>query len=318
MLYIEKKHYPVILSVVLGLFLIIFYFSFFKAPQNFRTGIVVEIPDGSTLRSAGDILEKEGIIVSSDLFSITSTIFFGGKVIAGGYFFEEKIPLLSVVFRLKRGDYGVIFPRLILKEGITLKEMAKECARIFVDCKEGEFLELAKGKEGYLFPDTYFFPPNATAADVVKTIEKNFDKKIKMLESDIEKFGEPIISVIIMASVIEGEAREDYDRRVVAGILWKRIKIGMLLQVDAPFKYLKGKGSSELSKNDLKIDSPYNTYIYKGLPPTAINNPGLLSIKAAISPIETDYLFYLTDSEGVFHYARTHDEHVLNKARYLK
>lgn len=313
----ERRHTQIFVSVILGLFFISFYFSFFRAPQNFPIGSVVEIPEGSTLRLVGDILKREGVIASSDLFLITSTVF-SGKVIAGGYFFEEKIPLLSVVFRLKRGDYGIVFPRLILKEGTTLKEMAKECARIFVDCKEGEFLQFSKGKEGYLFPDTYFFPPNTMALDVVKAIEKNFNRKIKPLEGDIEKFGEPLSSVIIMASIIEGEAREDYDRKVVAGILWKRIKIGMLLQVDAPFKYLISKGTAELSKNDLKIDSPYNTYIYKGLPPTPINNPGLESIKATISPIETDYLFYLTDSNGIFHYAKTHDEHVLNKARYLK
>lgn len=312
------KSYKIAVLIVGALFSFIFYFSFLGAPDNFPRGRIVYIPEGSTLRSAGDILEKEGVIASSKLFSITSAVFFGGKVIAGGYFFEKDIPLLSVIFKVNRGNYGIVFPRLVLKEGFTLKDMAKECAVVFENCKEGEFLELSKGKEGYLFPDTYFLPPNATAEDVIKVAGNNFDKKIKPLEEKIEKFGESVSSVIIMASILEGEAREDYDRRVIAGILWKRIKIGMPLQVDAPFKYLNGKGTAELSRKDLKIDSPYNTYLYRGLPPTAINNPGIESIKAAISPIETDYLFYLTDSKGIFHYAKTHEEHVLNKARYLK
>ena len=313
---IERKFHAVASFVAIILFL--FSLSFFRAPQNFPTGRIIDIPEGSTLRLTGDILEKEGVIVSSELFSITSSIFFSGKVIAGGYLFEEKIPMLSVIFKMKRGNYGIVFPRLILKEGFTLKEMAKECARIFKDCNQAEFLELAKDKEGYLFPDTYFFPPNAMAEDVLKAVEKNFYIKIKPLEVDIEKFGKSLSDVVVMASIIEGEAREYYDRRIVAGILWKRIKIGMALQVDTTFKYINGKGTAELSKSDLKIDSPYNTYLYKGLPPGPINNPGIESIKAAISPIETDYIFYLTDSNGIFHYSKTHDEHVSNKARYLK
>lgn len=312
------KRRKIVFLIVLVLFFFLFYFSFLDAPNNFPTGRIIYIQEGSTLRSAGDILEKERVISSSKFFSIISTIFFGGKVIAGGYFFEKDIPTLSVIFKVKRGNYGIIFPRLVFKEGITSKDMAKECALVFIDCKEGEFIELSKGKEGYLFPDTYFFPPNATAEDVIKAASKNFDKKIKPLEGEIEKFGESLSAVIIMASILEGEAKEDYDRKVIAGILWKRMKIGMPLQVDASFKYLNGKGSSELLKSDLKIDSPYNTYLYKGLPPTAINNPGIESIRAAINPIPTDYLFYLTDSKGVFHYAKNHDEHVLNKARHLK
>ncbi len=312
------KFYKNIVLIIGASFSFIFYFSFLDAPENFPTGRIIDIPEGSTLRSAGNILKKEGVIASSELFSITSSIFFSGKVIAGGYLFEKKVPMLSVIFKVKRGNYGIVFPRLTLKEGFTLKEMAKECTLIFKDCNQAEFLELAKDKEGYLFPDTYFFPPNAKTADVLKAVEKNFYIKIKPLEVDIEKFGKPLSDVVIMASIIEGEAREDYDRKMVAGILWKRIKIGMALQVDATFKYINGKGTAELSKSDLKIDSPYNTYLYRGLPPTAINNPGLISIKAAISPIETEYLFYLTDSDGIFHYAKTHDEHVLNKARYLK
>ena len=107
------------------------------------------------------------------------------------------------------------------------------------------------------------------------------------------------------------------SRQIVSGILWKRLSLGMALQVDASFKYINGKGTKDLSLADLKIDSPYNSYLYKGLPPTPICNPGLGSIQAALTPTQTAYLFFLTDKTGNMHYAKTYAEHLLNKQKYL-
>ena len=122
-----------------------------------------------------------------------------------------------------------------------------------------------------------------------------------------------------MASLIEEEARTEETRRIIAGILWKRLDKGMLLQVDSAFAFVNGeKDSKDLSLDDLKIESPYNTYLHKGLTPTPISNPGLDAIKATVEPIATKYYFYLSDDDGNMHYAVTHDEHVANKFIYLR
>jgi UPF0755 protein len=152
----------------------------------------------------------------------------------------------------------------------------------------------------------------------VKTLSDTFQTKIASLESIIDSFGKPYSQVVIMASILEAEARKLEDRRVIAGILWKRIQMDMPLQVDAPFEYVSSKNTFTLTTADLRLDSPYNTYTRKGLPPTPIGNPGLEAIQAAVTPIESPYLYYLSDKNGVFHYAETHDGHVKNKAKYLK
>ena len=123
--------------------------------------------------------------------------------------------------------------------------------------------------------------------------------------------------VIVLASILEREARSEESMRMVAGILLKRMEIDMPLQVDAPFEYFISKSSAFLTYSDLALESPYNTYLNTGLPPTPIANPGLKSIRAVLNPIESDYLFYLTAPGGEFHYSRTYEEHKYKKDLYL-
>jgi UPF0755 protein len=131
-------------------------------------------------------------------------------------------------------------------------------------------------------------------------------------------FGRPIKDIIKMASIVEEEARTEETRETIAGILWKRLDEGMPLQVDSAFAFVNGKKDSRyISTEDLAIDSPYNTYVHKGLPPTAISNPGLDSIKATVHPIKTKYYFYLSDDQGNMHYGATLDQHIENKQKYL-
>ena len=120
-----------------------------------------------------------------------------------------------------------------------------------------------------------------------------------------------------MASIIEKEVITHEDMKTVSGVLWKRIAIGMPLQVDAVFPYIMGKNTFELTREDLQFDSPYNTYKYKGLPPGPINNPGLDSILAAATPAKTKYVYFLSDKDGNFHYAVSYAQHLANKKKYL-
>jgi UPF0755 protein len=154
--------------------------------------------------------------------------------------------------------------------------------------------------------------------DVVKTLNNNFLLKIKPLESDIKKTKRTLDQIINMASIVEEEGKDYLSKQMIAGILWKRLDIKMPLQVDAVFRYWNGKHSFTLTTEDLREDSPYNTYTRIGLPPTPITNPGLDSIKATIYPKKSNYLYYLTGKDGKMHYAVTHDEHVINKEKYLR
>jgi len=180
-------------------------------------------------------------------------------------------------------------------------------------------MAVAEGQEGYLFPDTYFFPPDITPEGVVKIMKENFETKVRPeLRDEILRQGKDFDEVIIMASLIEKEAADIEDAKIISDILWRRLEIGMGLQVDATLTYITGKPSHLLTEEDLAIDSPYNTYKYRGLPLAPIANPGLDAIKAAIFPEESPYLFYLHDKKSEPHYARTFEEHILNKQKYLR
>lgn len=173
--------------------------------------------------------------------------------------------------------------------------------------------------EGYLFPDTYFFRPGETAENIARFMLVNFGKKLTPeIREEIKKQGKSIHEIITMASIVEAEARNLEDRKIVAGILWKRESIGMALQVDSSVNYITGGNKPAINSDEQKIDSLYNTYKYPGLPPGPINNPGIEAIEAAIYPTPSDYWFFLTGKDGKMYYAKNLDEHNENKYKYLK
>ncbi len=182
------------------------------------------------------------------------------------------------------------------------------------------------GLEGYLFPDTYRIYASSTVTDVIEKMLDNFDKKLTdKMRADIRKQGKSIYEIVTMASIIEKEAPIDYqkddnhDARIISGIFWNRLKIGQGLQSDATLSYIFGDNDPTHSGRDLEVDSPYNTYKYRGLPPGPICNPGILAIEAAIYPIQTDYYYFLTPlGKDQVVYAHTYEEHLKNKYQYLR
>ena len=173
--------------------------------------------------------------------------------------------------------------------------------------------------EGYLFPDTYNFYLNVEPDGVVQKMLDNFDKKLtKELRDNIEEQNKTIHEIVTMASILEKELSIEQDRRLASDIFWRRIDIGMPLQADSTVNYVTGKNLPAVSSADKEIDSPYNTYKYRGLPPGPICNPGLESIVAAIEPIANDYWYFLTTKEGDVIYSKTLEEHNVAKAKYLK
>ena len=297
---------------------IVLYALFLSSPLNFPTGAYVHIPEGSSLSKSGEILKERGIVRSAFLFkSFAYLLGNNHQVVAGEYFFPQRLSVMGAALRLGSGDFEIEPARVRVPEGATVREVTELLAKSIPDFDVASFERQTRGKEGYLFPDTYFFMPGQGVEAILGVFANNFSKNIAKIQKQIDNFGQPLSDVIVMASLLEREAPETYDRRVIAGILWKRIKIGMPLQVDAVFPYIIGKNSYDLTREDLKVDSPYNTYVYKGLPPGAIANPSLDAILSAVTPIQTSYLYYLSDRYGNMHYSTTYDQHLVAKGKYI-
>ncbi len=309
-----------ILSIFFIGFVLLLSLSFlFSSPNNFPNGKIIVIKSGTFFQSVALELKDAGIIRSTTAFRFCAIITGDDtRVLAGSYLFKDSENTCHVLGRIKEGISGIPVIRVTIPEGFTNKEILSIFKKKIPNLDEELFSSSIDSKEGYLFPDTYFFSELINPEEIVLVMRTNFDKKIKEFLVPINNSKHTLEEIIIMASIIEKEVRDAKDRALVSGILWKRIAIGMPLQVDASFNYLLGKTSNEISLADLKIDSPYNTYKHKGLPQGPISNPGLASIHAAINPKVSPYLFYLSDNTGVTHYGKTFDEHKMNKAKYLK
>ncbi len=289
-----------------------------RPPLDFPKDTFLTIERGATLSDITEDFEARRLVRSSWWLKAFVTLRGGSfGAAAGDYFFKDRASALRIAERLVTGEYGLEETEVVIPEGLSNKETAAALAKNLPKFNAREFLTLAAKKEGYLFPDTYRFLTNASAAEVIEVMENNFNKKISEIDALVQIFRKPLRDVVILASLVEKEARTPDTRRRIAGILWKRLRLGMPLQVDAVFPYIFDGKSYDLTDGDLQIDSPYNTYRYKGLPPGAIANPGLDALRASVTPIDTPYLYYLSDKDGNMHYAKTHDEHLVNRARYL-
>lgn len=302
-----------------GVLMLGIYVFLIAPPDNFPVGKLVTIPEGASAREAGKHLHEQGVI-QNEIALRAAVIVLGSDrgVRAGDYLFKEPKGLFAVSRAITSGAFGLEPIRIRVPEGATTRDMAKLFVTQLERFDEEEFLENAKAEEGYLFPDTYFFLPNATEDTVIKAMRQNFDTNIAELAGEITAFGKPLGDVVIMASILEREAFNMQDRRLIAGVLWRRIKIDMALQVDAAFLYSLGRSTFSLTNADLKnADDPYNTYVHKGLPPGPIGSPSLSSLRAAVTPIDRGYLFYLADRDHVTHFSKTYQEHLRLKALYI-
>ena len=295
-----------------------FYVGIFRAPADFPIKETITIEEGSTLSSIAEKL-KEDSVVRSSLWLRNIVIILNGEdgALSGDYYLGREENIFSMARRIAKGDFDLDLVRVVIPEGATVDEIGQIFEKRFESFNKEVFLNLVGDNEGYLFPDTYHFLPKVEEGEVARILSNTFVEKLAEVDEDIRKFGKPIDEVINMASILEEEARTTKTRRTIAGILWKRLEIGMPLQVDAVFTYANGKNSFTLTTEDLREDHPYNTYTNKGLPPTPISNPGLDSILAAVTPIESDYLYFLSDKNGNMHYSITFEEHIRKKRIYL-
>lgn len=308
----------IVIICVVGFLTIILYLFVIRPPDNFPIDTLVSVQEGSPLESVARDMKANGVARSAIMLQILIGVMGNARSVrAGDYLFKEPRDIFSVARALALGQYGLEPFRIRIHEGAMTKEMAVIFDKGFERFDADRFLIEAQPQEGYLFPDTYFFMPNATEETIIQALRQNFDQQISTISSEIASSTRSLSEIVTMASIVEREARNSKDRRMIAGVLWNRLARNMPLQVDVTFLYTIGKGTFQLTVKDLTSDSPYNTYVHKGLPPTPIGSPSLDSILAAAQPIRNDYLYYLADNSGVTHFSKTYAEHLRKKLRYL-
>ncbi|MBI2482254.1 MAG: endolytic transglycosylase MltG [Candidatus Vogelbacteria bacterium] len=308
-----------IIILVIGFAILAVIYSVYLAPpHDFPETEIMTVKSGQSIRQVGEQLLAGHFITNLEAFIILEKIFGAGHgIIAGGYYFDRPISSLIIAKRLARGEFNLTPIRITFPEGITAREMSRILQKNIPNFDSALFTRLTKNREGYLFPDTYYFSPTITTDEIVEQLEKTFEIKTATLATKALWSRKSFNDIIVMASLLEEEAKTFSDRKMIAGILWKRVAAGMRLQVDAVFPYIIGKNTFQLTKTDLQINSPYNTYRFAGLPAGPISNPGLEAINAALDPTPSPYWFYLTGDDGKMYYSVDFDGHKDNRVNYL-
>ncbi len=290
--------------------------------KNDKTTKIFIIQKGENLTSVAKNLYKAELIRNKLIFYLViKQLGFEKKIQAGDFRLSPSMNASQIAETLTHGTLDVW---VTIIEGLRKEEIAQIFSKE-LNIPENEFIKNAH--EGYLFPDTYLIPRQATAEGVINLLTNNFNKKYNQkLKRKARLKGLTDLQVITLASLVEKEAKFNQDRKKVASIILKRIRNDWPLQIDATVQYTLGYQPNEktwwkqkLTVDDLKIDSLYNTYKYKGLPPGPIANPGLSSIKAVVKANEnTPYWYYLSDKSGQMHYSKNLEEHNANIKKYLR
>lgn len=284
---------------------------------------IVFIPAGTGVAGIVERLESAGVLRDATAFRVMLTLSgLGGKLQAGHYELAPTMTAREIAAKLASGDVASF--RVTIPEGFTLAQIADRMAEKG-DLDRAEFLAAATGAalgeeaplplpegplEGYLFPETYDFRYDDPPATMVRAMVRELDERFVAPNREaIAARGLSLHEIITLASLVEREARVPQERALIAGVIQHRLDIGMRLQIDATVQYALPEHKSRLTFADLKVDSPYNTYLHAGLPPGPIASPGLPSLMAALRPARTDALFYVARPDGTHLFTRTYEEH---------
>ena len=307
----DKKR-KIIISII---FLIILIFTPLIIFQQKEDKVVdVFIPKGSSPHKIAQILKDSDVISSTKLFLFLVKIKdYSTKLQAGLYEFNKKDSSFTILNKLKNGDSKNI--KVIIPEGFNIKQIANVLSENGI-CNENKFIELATSQnlEGYLFPNTYMLLPQMDEQEVIKIMNDEFNKFwTEENEERLKQINKSKKDVIILASIVEKEAVDDKERPIIAGIFINRLSKGIRLESCATVLYAMGINKERLSLEDLKFESPYNTYRNKGLPPGPICNPGAKSINAVLNPIITENLYFVSKGNGTHYFSSTFEQHIKNK-----
>jgi len=307
-----------IFSLILLIAILFITSVYFPLEENSTTQKVVNIPSGTNAKEIVYILEKNEIIRKNNYtFRILIKLMkLEDQLKYGEYNLSPSMNMLQILDKLVKGE--VIVYKITIPEGYTSSQIAELLEKNEIAEKEA-FLKLVKDSEktpeGYLFPDTYEVPKKYGAEKMVKVMLANFNQValVNKFTDKAEEIGFSLDEIIILASIIEKEAKFTEEKSKVSSVFHNRLKTGMKLQSCATIQYILEEPKEKLDENDLKIESPYNTYLYKGLPPEAICNPGLDSIMAALEPAEEEYLYFVLGENGRHIFSKTYQEHLKNK-----
>lgn len=306
------------ISVLIVTFFVV-YTYLMSPPGDFPEYSDVSIPVGSSAGDIADIMAAENYVRSSTLLYATLLLNYDtSRIQAGRYEFTEPLSTKEIAEHLVEvGPVEDLIP-LTFPEGIPVTEIARIAEVALPEFNTSTFLSIAREEEGYLFPDTYFVPDAFTAEQLYDLLTETARERLDEIAVSIDRHPLEEYEILILASIIEREANSQESMRTVSSVLQNRLDANMPLQADASIEYILDKPLNQLTPEDLEIESPYNTYRNQGLPPTPIGNPGMTAINAVLDPAETSYFFYITDDDGVFHYAETFDGHRRNIAEYLR
>jgi UPF0755 protein len=328
-----KKKYLIILILVILMslgasFVAIAGFIWYTQPvdksnQSIQTFVV---PKGQAISVIGTRLHQEKIIAHPLLFRVAVQLNnVSEKIQAGTFELSPAMTPSEIALSLTQGTQDVW---VTVIEGWRMEQIASSLSQLGLQhFDENEFKKLVVDTqtEGQLFPDTYLIPKQYTTVQIHNLLTETFQKKVLTdLEAEFQASSYDPREILIMASLVEREAREYQEMRGVAGVLWKRISIGMPLQVDATMQYAKGYNQSTQSwwsppsASDKALESPFNTYLINGLPPKPISNPSLNAIKATLNPEVSNNLFYIHDDSGIIRFAETLQGHNENVNTYLR
>lgn len=309
----------ILFALLGGCVALLLVYLYNQAPSDFVSPTSVTIEAGLTAKSITEKLEEANVVRSKHLLYFALTLLHDPTDIKASVFvFDTPLSTLQVASRLVAGDFDSDLVRFTHFEGERATHVANRAGEVLTNFDTEAFLALAVPLEGKLYPDTYFVPADFTAQQLVDLMLQTFNEETAPLQEKMSQSALSENEILTLASILEREANSPESMRIVSGILQGRMSAGMPLQADASVEYILDKPLKELTPDDLKVDSPYNTYLNRGLPPTPIGNPGIDAIMAVLEPTPSDYVFYITDNDGVFHYAKTYDEHLDNIERYLR
>lgn len=325
----------IVVSIIAGYS---YYNSGLKAVSTSGAATAKEIliPKGSSVRSISKMLAEENIIRSSFVFELYCKLNNkADKIKAGKYSLNNSMGVPDIVEAIVSGKAIEDTTRFTIPEGYNLSQIVEKLSSLGIVSAENIQAALSAEKynysfisqipdrenklEGYLFPDTYEIYRNAKAEDIINKLLGRFDKVFtEEYRNRAKELNMTIDEVVILASIIEREAKLDSERKIISSVFHNRLKKNMLLQSCATIQYLLGEPKEVLTYEDLEIESPYNTYKYAGLPPGPIASPGLKSIEAALYPENTDYLYFFALGDGSHVFSKTYREHINAQNKYKK
>lgn len=309
--------------------LILVFTGYILLPAGFGPEVYVRVETGSGARKIGRDLVEQGVLRSADVFALwTRLLGAQGRLQAGEYKVRPGMTPPVIVWQMKKGR--VASAGITIPEGFNLTQIAETLANARLVDKD-EFLTLARhatsllagdtrfapptaSLEGYLFPDTYRIAPGTPVAEILHImLNRTAEKVLPLVENTPMPAGFDLHKLLTLASIVEKEAQIADERPLIASVFLNRLRRGMPLQSDPTVKYVLSPAPLRLSRTDIAIDSPYNTYRFKGLPPGPIASPGMASVQAVLHPANTDYLYFVARGDGSHMFSKTYQEHLANR-----